>query len=88
MANYNHVTDALNSNTPEARRERARLYRLMVEIIASNDDNGAPGARRLAYVERMASVHMTAWCFDKEPRQVARAVIRIRVADYKKEMLA
>jgi hypothetical protein len=72
---HNWVTEALNSNTQEATRERKRLYRELVIAIALNDE---PGELRLRTVAEMISVSLIADVFKKTPEQVAAAVIRVR----------
>jgi len=74
----NWVTDNLNAESPQAKRERRRLYLDMVDAIANNDGPGDPEARELAHVASVVSVVLAASVFGKTPTQVARAVIRVR----------
>lgn len=72
------ITDYLNADTPQAARERRRLYLDMVDAIAMNDGSGDPEAFQLAHVASTVSVVLTASVFGKTTKQVARAVIRVR----------
>jgi hypothetical protein len=72
------ITDELNAETPQARRERLRLYRDMVEMIALNDDPGGNYAMNVPAVAGYTTVVLAAAVFGKEPVQVARAVVRVR----------
>lgn len=69
------VTDELNADSPQGRRERLRLYREMVSAIAFNDE---PLDTSLESVSGFTTVVLAADVFGKTPKQVAAAVIRKR----------
>lgn len=72
------ITDELNAETPQGKRERLRLYRDAVDFIAYNDDPGSSTALNPRYVRGYCSVLLVAQVFGKTTEQVAAAVVRIR----------
>ncbi len=78
------IGDALNSDTPEAKRERRRLYLELIDAIALNDGPGDGGALSVPYVSHTVSVGLVAMVFGKTDVQVARSVVRVRKEEAKR----
>lgn len=61
--------------------EADSLYRKQVALIALNDDLFGTESLNVERVAEKLSVYICAWTFDKDPRQVAKDVVRVRKGD-------